>query len=362
MNKRAVKGVLILSVVALLMGPFSAALAAGSVQLVTEYSLPGSPFRVAVQDATHIWVTLPAQNKIARLQVSSPSLHDVQTYELRTAASHPYDIVYAAGSVWVSEHAGNQIARFDPVANTWTEYPIPTPASQPTGLTVLAGDPIQVWFCEQASNKLGLLTITAAGVSQFAEFPLPLTWAGAQMENIAATSSDNVWFTVPGRKAIAQFSLSDWQIDPLRAFDFQPTTTPLQPAPTSPYDIKIDGEGYPWFTEPVTNRIGRFNPATTTDFEWYWVRTANSGLAGLDLAFGYAWFTEQTAGRMGRLLKVDYMGRVNQQPLPGANPAPTDIAMGPDGCAWVSASGTDALVSWCAPYFGQLYLPLVQRK
>ena len=357
--KRTFKGALILLLLALLVTPFSSALAAAPDGLVTEYPLPGSPFHVAVQDAGHIWVTLPAQNAIARLAVTAPGVYSVLTYELPTLSSHPHDIVYAAGSVWVSEYAGNKIARFNPVAGTWTEYTIPTLASGPTGLTVLAGEPIQVWFCEQTGNKLGLLTITSAGASQFAEFPLP--WSGAGMENIAATSSNNVWFTAPGREGISQFSLADWQIGPQTAFGFAPTTTPLSPSPTSPYDIKIDGEGFPWFTEPSTNRIGRFNPATTTSFEWYPVTTPNSELAGLDLALGYVWFTEYDSGQVGQLQKLGYTGRVRELPLPGANPAPSDIALGPDGCAWVSASGGDALVSWCPPYYRQLYLPMIQR-
>ena len=298
----------------------------------------------------------PRENAIARLQVTSLGVYDVHTYQLPTPDSHPYDIVYAAGSVWVTENTGNKIARFDPAAETWTEYTIPTTASHPTGLTVLPGDPIQVWFCEQARDKLGRLTITAAGASQFAEFPLFQAWAGAKLENIAATSSENVWFTAPGRSGIIQFILSYWP-DPSMAFGFVPTG-----AGSKPHDIKIAGDNLPWFTEPGTNRIGRFVPATTTSFKWYSVSTPNSGLAGLELALGYAWFTEQLSGKVGQLQEINYEGKIRVQPLPGAAPAPSDIAMGPDGCAWVSASGANALMSWCPPYFRQFYMPLIQRR
>ena len=356
MTKR-LTSVLILLSLALMVIPFRAAFAAGSVSLVTEYPLPGSPFHVAVETSGRVWVTLPAKNKIARLQVTSPGVYDVHTYQLPTPDSLPYDIVYAAGSVWVTEKAGNKIARFDPAVEAWTEYTIPTTASHPTGLTVLPGDPIQVWFCEQASNKLGLLKITAAGASQFAEFPLFPAWAGAALENIAATSSENVWFTAPGKSGIIQFILSFWP-DPSMAFGFVPTGTG-----TKPYDIKIAaGESLPWFTEPGTNRIGRYIPNTIASFKWYSVSTPNSGLAGLELALGYTWFTEQFSGKVGQLQEINYEGKIRVQPLPGAAPAPTDIAMGPDGCAWVSASGTDALMSWCPPYFRQFYMPLIQRR
>jgi streptogramin lyase len=352
--KKASKGVSILLLLVLMVIPFSAAFAAGPAGVTTTYLLPGSPLHVAIEGAGRVWVTLPAQNAIGRLEVTSPGMFNVQTYQLPTLASHPYDIVYAAGSVWVTENTGNKIARFDPVAETWMEYQIPTDASQPTGLTVLAGDPIQVWFCEQASSKLGLLTITAAGASHVAEFPLP--WTGAELESVAATSSENVWFTAPGKSIVGQFALSAWP-DPVEAFGWAPTGTG-----TRPHDIKIDGENLPWFTEPVSNRIGRVSPATTTNFEWYPVRTSQSGLMGLDIALGYVWFTEYYSGRVGQLQKVGFAGKIHEQPVPGVGSAPTDVAVGPDGCAWISASGVNTLVSWCPPYFRELYLPLIQRN
>ena len=346
--------VYVLIIAVLFMNVSTSAHAASLSPVLAAYPVPGSPYHVTVQKPGRVWFTLPAENAIGRLAISAPGVYDVRTYELPTANSRPYDLAYSAGSVWVTEQAGNKIARFDPLAETWTEYPIPTPDSQPTGLVILPGDPVQVWFCEQAGNKLGQLTITATGTSQFAEFPLP--WSGAGLENVAATSSENVWFTAPGRSLIGQFALSAWP-DPGRAFGSAYTGTG-----TRPHDIKLDSDTLPWFTEPSTNRIGRFTPATTTSFEWYPILTPNSGLAGLDLALGYVWFTEQDSGRIGQLQKVGYVGRIREQPLPGAAPAPTDIAMGSDGCAWVSTSGTDALVSWCAPYVQQVYLPLVQRK
>ena len=301
--KKVSRGVSVLFALALLVGSFGAVFAAGPDGLVTAYPLPGSPYRVAVEGTARVWVTLPARNTIGRLVVDPSGASDFREFPLPTPDSHPYDIVYAAGSIWVSEHAGNKIARFDPLALTWTEYSIPTMASQPTGLTVLPGNPIQVWFCERAGNKLGLLTITAAGSSQFTEFPLPQAWAGAALENIAATSSENVWFTAPGRSGIITFVRSLWP-DASRAFTLVPTGTG-----TKPHDIKIGGNNLPWFTEPGTNRIGYFNPETTTTFEWYPVFTPNSGLAGMDLALGYTWFTQQLGGRMGQLQESRLRGQ-----------------------------------------------------
>ena len=133
--KKVSVGAAILFSLALLVGSFGAVFAADPVQLITAHPLPGSPFRVAVEGTGRVWVTLPARNSIGRLVIASSGLPDFREFQLPTAGSQPYDIAYVAGSIWVSEYVGNKIARFDPVANIWTEYPIPTPASKPTGLT-----------------------------------------------------------------------------------------------------------------------------------------------------------------------------------------------------------------------------------
>ena len=52
-------------------------------------------------------------------------------------------------------------------AGVITEYPIPTPAGVPDGIT--AGPDGALWFIEYAGNKIG--RITTAGV--ITEFPIP---------------------------------------------------------------------------------------------------------------------------------------------------------------------------------------------
>ena len=82
----------ILLLLVLMVIPFSAAFAASPDGLGTGYPLPGSPFHVVVQDAGHIWATLAAENKIARLAVTAPGVYNVLTYELPIQNSHPCDI------------------------------------------------------------------------------------------------------------------------------------------------------------------------------------------------------------------------------------------------------------------------------
>jgi virginiamycin B lyase len=354
---QTLKRTVILLVILLMVAPATSVLAAGSPPLVTQYPVSGSPYHMAVEQPGRIWATLPAENAITRLVVTSPGVFEVSTFQIPTAPSEPYDITFAAGAVWVSEHLGNKIARFDPLTELWTEYPIPTADSRPTGLVVLLGNPLQVWFCEQTGDKLGRLRISEDGTSEFAEFPLPSSLAGSMMESVDAVSSEAVWFTAPGTHQVVRFELSRWsEINPGAAF--LPAYTG---SGSRPYAIKLDSVNQPWLTEPGSNRLGRFNPGTLTLFEWYGVSPADSELAGLDYALGYVWFTGKNSNRVGRLTTINFETQMRQFTLPASGSAPTDIAVDAAGCAWIAASGVGQVVSWCPPYFRYTYLPGVYR-
>ena len=346
--------------------------AAPTFPIITEYLAGGSPFRVAVEAPGRVWYTLPAQNAIGNLVAALPSDYQVNAYPLPIADSEPYDIAYATGAVWVTERMGNKVARFDPVAASWTEYDIPTANSQPTGLIVLPGQPVQIWFAERAGNKLGLLAVADDLTGALVEFPLPAgsPYDNAEMEDVAATSGNAVWFTLPGSELTGRFNLSLWDpANPTSAFAFQnPRNYPwLYPGKIlRPWQIKLDGIGLPWITEPGTNQLMRFNPGTVVSWEHHPVLTPDSGLDGLyitqmDVATDdvMVWYTARTASRVGQLRRVNFRTLRSELPLPAS--APTDIAVDADGCAWIAAGGTNSVVRWCAPYFWRAYLPLVLK-
>lgn len=338
--------------------------------IITEYSVPGNPFRMAVEAPGQAWFTLPTENAIGKLKVAPSGAYEVFTYQLPTADSEPYDIAYAAGAVWVTERIGNKIARFDPLVNQWMEYPVLTAASEPTGVVVLDGQPVQVWFAERAGNKLGLYAISDTLTGTLTEFPLPTEpqYTNAAMEDIAAASSAAVWFTLPGVGLIGRFNLSVWPSS--LAFDFlNPRNYPwLYPGITlRPWQIKLDGRDLPWFTEPGTNQLMRYNPATIATFEHYPVPSADAELDGLHITQVnfvpeeiVAWYTARVGDRIGRLHKIGFGASASGVSRLGF--APTDIVEDADGCAWSAANGASRIVRWCPPYFWYTYLPLISKR
>jgi virginiamycin B lyase len=60
-----------------------------------------------------------------------------------------------SGEIWFTMPAQNTIARFDVTRHRFVYYPIPTKASLPLGLVM--GNNQTVWFTEAGSDKIGML-------------------------------------------------------------------------------------------------------------------------------------------------------------------------------------------------------------
>ena len=78
------------------------------------------------------------------------------------------------------------------------EFPIPTAASAPRGIT--AGPDGNLWFTEASGNNIG--RITAAGA--ITEFPIPTVGSGPQ--SITAGPDGNLWFTEFSGNKIGQIT------------------------------------------------------------------------------------------------------------------------------------------------------------
>ncbi len=319
--------------------------------LLTEYPVGGSPLYVAVEAPGKVWFTLPDQNAIGRLIVTSTTEYSVVTYTVPTSNSQPYDIDYAGGMVWFTEQSGNKIGRLNPADGTFAEFLIPTSNSQPAGIDVLAGSPATVWFTERSGNKLGRLVVTSTTDYAFTEYALPSQYSGAQPEDIFAESSDSIWFTAPGVSRIGNLKPSSWP----SSYAFELVNTG---GGSRPWVIKA-GEQSAWFTDPNGNRIGQYFYSTITYLNWYTLTFPSSAPFDVALSQGKVWFTEQNGNRVGWLSPVSR--QFWEFGLP-AGSVPKGLGVDSVGCVWIAESGRNRIAAWCPPYFHYIYLPLVMRN
>ena len=237
-------------------------------ELLVAYPVPGNPYAVSVEAPGRVWFTLPQQNLIGRLEVTSTVDFGVVTYTVPTTNSSPYDLVYAGGAVWFTEQQGNKVGRLDPSTGTFTEFPVPTPLSTPSGIDVLVGMPTHVWFTERNGVRLGHLVYTNTVSSAMLEHPLPglpveCVGSSPQLEDVSIQSATRVWFTAPGTGCIGRYDPTSYQPFWWRALvdGGEPWSVQVADRPQAPRPIPHRGQGRPIHScghlRPRGQEIGR---------------------------------------------------------------------------------------------------------
>lgn len=331
--------------------------ASGQVQMVEgrqpfmqEYLIPAAPLHIVAAAPGHVWFTLPERNAIGSLAVETTATYT--EYPLPTPGSQPYALTYADGVVWFSERAGNRIGRLDIVTGEIVEFTIPTPDSEPTGVG-LAPDG-RVWFVGRSGNQIGRLT-PATGVFEEYLYETP----GAQFEGIAVASNEVVWATAPNLNQVVHLDLSKGT--PRFRYVFS------NPHPR-PMGIVLDPGGNPWVAPAGSDYIIRYAPGTLSLWRPYPLAGPNSEPVGITFyengSIWELWFTERTAARAGQLRVRPSAAQVSlgEAALPAPDARPAGIAVAADGQVWIADSQNSTIVVWSAPYFHYAHLPLVHRQ
>ena len=141
----------------------------------TEFSTPtamSAPEGITVGPDGAIWFTENAVNRIGRIPTSATASNPgISEYPIPTLMSHPFAISASADALWFTECGVSQIGRISTDGSLVLEFPIPTAASAPQGLT--AGPDGAQWFTESKGNNIG--RIQTNGVISITEFAIPTT-------------------------------------------------------------------------------------------------------------------------------------------------------------------------------------------
>jgi streptogramin lyase len=235
-------------------------------------------------------------------------------YPIPTTGSWPSGIIAGPdGNLWFAERNSNKIGRIT-TGGVITEFPVPS-GGRPIEITT--GPDGNLWFTEETGNSIG--RITTGGV--ITEFPVPSGGSGLLSNGITAGPDGNLWFTEGNANQIGR-------ITPTGVI----TEFPV-PSGSGASGITAGPDGNLWFTEGGNaNQIGRITPTgVITEFP---VPTGGE-LAGITAGpDGNLWFTEYTANKIGRITPS---GVITEFPTPTQTSpynAINKITVGPDGNLW----------------------------
>ena len=237
----------------------------------------------------------------------------IDEFPLPVAVSEPLGIAPGPdGNLWFTEDAGNRIGRIT-TAGTITEFPLPQPESLLRNIT--SGPDSRLWFTEASQTKSTIGAITTTGA--IVQFTLPIT--NSQPLGIAVGPDGNIWFTesnpFAGNK-IGRISTSG----SLTEFAI--------PTPASvPFDIAPGPDGNLWFTEFFGNKIGRITTSGTIDE--FTIATPLSEPRDITTGpDGRLWFTESFGARIGAITTGGSFAEFD------VGPELQGITSGPSGSLW----------------------------
>jgi virginiamycin B lyase len=278
----------------------------------------------------------------------------IATYSTPTPGSGPAKITVGPdGALWFTENNAGYIGRLDPSTGAITEYPIPSPGTQPVGIVAADG---KLWFAENQGDDIGsvdpslVIPGKSTGIEQY-----KVPTAGSDPQNITALDGQ-IWFTEQVADKIGR-------LDPSKVVPGTSDGIFEYPIPTpgsEPNGITVGpgvgtGAGtWVWFTEYGAGKIGAINPTaavpgTSDGISEYLLRgefgAVGGGIGARNIAEstdGRIWFTEYGDGGIGvlnpRQARAGTSEGITEYPLPNAsqdqNPGPRGIVGGPADIVW----------------------------
>ena len=86
---------------------------------------------------------------------------EVTAYPTLTEDSGPYSVDVGAkrNLIWTGEHYADQIARFDPTTETFTEFPLPNAESDHRRIDIDPNNPNRIWWSGDLSGRMGYIEL-----------------------------------------------------------------------------------------------------------------------------------------------------------------------------------------------------------
>jgi streptogramin lyase len=114
--------------------------------------------KAGMDSAGNIWVGLHGAGHLMKIDYKTT---EMTVYTPPTKDAGPYSVQGDPRSklVWFSEQHVDKIAKFDPVSETFTEYPLPNAESDNRRIEVDRVNPKRIWWSGMTSGKMGYIEL-----------------------------------------------------------------------------------------------------------------------------------------------------------------------------------------------------------
>ncbi len=304
-----------------------------SSQFVKEYDLPnGLPNAICVDSSGNIWTVLQNSSSLGVFNPANGTVHEYPIPGLRAKfplTSWGITIDNSREIVWFAEEISNAIWSFDVQNQTFKEYSILTPESNPYQVAVDSSG--NVWFTEFSGDKIGVVTTNGS----MHEFQIPIS--SSNPTGIAVDQRSNrVWFNLLDTSGLTdEFYVGSF-------YNGSFTFNDITPLVDTPVGIAIDSSGNLWLTQHGASLVSEFNPIT------HYFRTISTSIPPVGASYPYFVYVDNITGRIwfnehyGNAISVfdPKTGSLIEYEIPSRNPGDGNISgaltmtLSPSGTPW----------------------------
>ena len=208
-------------------------------------------------DGETIWFTGKRTSTVGKINPDG----SVEHFQLDNLAALPIFVSTGAdGNIWGTELLGNSILN---VSNDGTvkEFKIRISNSRPIAVIPDPSEPF-MWFTEEAGVRIGKIDLSG----NITEYPVPALQKNNILGSLAFDRENNLWIQVyvdqnnpnpSGYDYLLKFDKSIRNIPGLDISGIPFSTHSLPSRGTVMHRIKMDYEGNLWFTEYMTDKLGK---------------------------------------------------------------------------------------------------------
>jgi virginiamycin B lyase len=208
-------------------------------------------------DGETIWFTGKRTSTVGKINPDGSVAH----YQLNNLAALPIFLSAGAdGTVWGTELLAGALLN---VAGDGAvrEFPIPTSNSRPIAVIPDPSEPC-MWFTEEAGVKIGKIDRTG----RITEYPVPALQKNDILASLVFDRDNNLWVQVyvdqnnpdpAGHDYILKFDSSIRQVEGSDISGVPFSIHALPSRKTVMHRIKMDYAGNLWFTELMTDKLGK---------------------------------------------------------------------------------------------------------
>jgi virginiamycin B lyase len=222
--------------------------------------------------------------------IPGPVHATLKNYEMPIPDSLPHDTWFSDGYLWISQVAGQALARFDPKTQKFKEFTMRRTADPKT---LVADKDGNIWFATDLSGFIGKFDPKTQEVTEY-------TPPGPKLEfhDITIDQKGIVWFCVlDARPPLYPVGSKIGRLDP-KTGDFKLLDTPTRDA--SPYAIQINSKGVPYYTSNQRNILGSIDPDTLKITEHFAPDAATRMKRVTITSDDMVWYADRNRGYLAR--------------------------------------------------------------